>query len=322
MSHYRIGIDWGGTRIKLGAVESDGRFIQQTVYKTPHNTTIEETVEGLFDATQSLIESVGSQPCGIGLGLTGPVDPDLGVVYLPGKVKGLEQFPIVPKFSERFNLPVTADNDGNVALFAERFAGQAKETEWASVITIGTGVGSGVLVGGQILKDPNFLFGTQLGHLVMKSGDEPLCLTTARGTGEMNCSATALTMAVRYGLQRGIPSTLTDQYFDNPQSVEFQNIIHEGVAKQDPLCCDELRRWTANLGWLIVNAIHAYSSQIIILSGGATLGADYYLPQVQEHVDRHTFRYPSKRKIPVVVSDIQEHAGVLGAAIMSQHRHP
>jgi glucokinase len=129
-------------------------------------------------------------------------------------------------------------------------------------------------------------------------------------------------MAVRNGLQRGIPSSLSARFITDPHSIDFRAVIEEGVEKEDTLCCDELRRWTNNVGWLIVNAVHAYSSQLIILSGGATLGAKHYLPQVQEHVNLHTFRYPPDREVPVVISDIQEHAGVLGAAMMSLHRNP
>jgi glucokinase len=322
MKPYRIGIDWGGTRIKFGAVSPDGSFLKQSVFDSPRGQEIDLVTDGILQTTAELIDSVGTAPAGIGLGLTGPVDPELGVVYLPGKVKGLEKYPIVPKFAERFGVPVTADNDGNVALFAERFCGKAKEIDWCTVITIGTGIGSGVIVDGHILKDPNFLFGVQLGHIVMKSGDEPLCLTGARGTGEMNCSATALAMSVRNGLQRGIPSTLTDRFLADPREIDFRAIIEDGVEIEDPLCCDELRRWTTNVGWLLVNAVHAYSSQQIILSGGATLGAKHFLPQLEAHVNQHSFRYPADRHIPVVVSDIQEHAGVLGAAMMSLHRNP
>lgn len=322
MNPYRIGIDWGGTRIKYGAVTREGEFLRQAVYDSPKTGSIEQIVDGIMDAAQDLIDAIGYAPAGIGLGLTGPVDPDLGVVYLPGKVKGLEMYPVVPRFKERFGVPVTADNDGNVALFAERSKGKVRDIDWAVVLTIGTGVGSGVIVDGKILRDPNFLFGAQLGHIVMKSGDEPLCLTGARGTAEMHCSATALSMAVQQGLQRGIPSTLTGRHNRDPREIDFRIVIEEGVEQGDKLCCDELRRWTTNVGWLAVNAVHAYSSQLIVLSGGATLGAKHFVPQVQEHLNQHAFRYPPDRFIPVLVSDIQEHAGVLGAAMMSLHRHP
>ncbi|MEI8037782.1 MAG: ROK family protein [Verrucomicrobiota bacterium] len=313
---YYLGIDWGGTRIKLGAVTADAEFLAQDIFESPKNADIDHVVSGLLDKSEAFIKQIGHRPLGIGLGLTGPVNPDLGVMLLPGKVKGLEKYPIVPRFAERFGLPVRAGNDGTLAIYAEKFAGKAKDVAWAVTVTIGTGVGSGVLLDGRILSDPRFMFGGQLGHIVLNTADDRLCLTGARGTGEMSCSATALAIGVRSGIQRGIPSALTDRYFANPLSIDFQTIIEEGVAKGDRLCCDELRRWIGYVGWLLVNAVHAYSPQIIILSGGATLASEYFLNDLQQHVNRHIFRYPPGDGVPIVISDIAEHAGVLGAAMM------
>jgi len=313
---YFLGIDWGGTRIKLGAVTPEAQFLDQDVFDSPKTTEIGAVVDGLMDRAAQFIAKIGHAPKGIGLGLTGPVNPEQGVVLLPGKVKGLEKYPIVPRFAERFKVPVRAQNDGALSLYAEKFAGQARNVDWAVTVTIGTGVGSGVMLDGKILNDPNFMFGGQLGHLVINTSNDQLCLVGARGTAEMQCSATALALAVRSGLQRGIPSTLTEKYFTNAHAIDFRTIIEEGVAQNDALCLDELRRWTRNVGWLLVNAVHAYSPQVIILSGGATLAAKYFLADLQEHVNRHIFRYPPGEGVPIVISEIAEHAGVLGAAMM------
>lgn len=319
-SDYYLGIDWGGTRIKLGAVTPDARFLAQDVFESPQNVEIGAVVDGLIAKTESFVQQIGHAPLGIGLGLTGPVDPEMGVVLLPGKVKGLEKYPIVQRFRERFQVPMRAQNDGALALYAEKFAGHARDVDWAVTVTIGTGVGSGVMLDGRILDDPRFMFGSQLGHIVLNTADDRLCLTGARGTGEMCCSATALAIGVRSGIQRGIPSTLSDRYFADARSIDFRTIIEEGVAKGDRLCCDELRRWTQYVGWLLVNAVHAYSPQIIILSGGATLAADYFLSDLQQHVNQYIFRYPQGEGVPVVISEIAEHAGVLGAAMMMKVR--
>lgn len=320
MDQVYLGIDWGGTRIKLGLVNSGQCLIKRDSYEASPRQEIEAVVEGLMTKVARMLADADGSLLGIGLGLTGAVNPDLGVVLLPGKIRGLENFPIVPRFRERFGVPVTADNDGKVALVAERYIGAARDVDWATVITIGTGIGSGVLLGGQIPDDPHLMFGTQLGHLVMHADNDQLCLTGCRGTGEMSCSATALVLAVRSGLQRGIPSLLSDRYAEDPRQIDFKTIIEEGVEKDDRLCLHELERWTRNLGWLVVNAVHAYSPQVVILSGGATLAAPHYLPQVQAQVDEHIFRNPRGTRVPIVISRIQEHAGVVGAALMCHHR--
>lgn len=313
---YYLGIDWGGTRIKLGAVSGEATFLAQDIFESPKNADIDGVVNGLLDKAEALIQQIGCKPNGIGLGLTGPVNPELGVMLLPGKVKGLEKYPIVPRFAERFKVPVRAENDGTLSIYAEKYAGQAKDVDWAVTVTIGTGIGSGVMLDGKILNDPRFMFGSQLGHMVINTASDQLCLVGARGTAEISCSATALALAVRSGLQRGIPSTLTETYFADAHAIDFRTIIEQGVAKGDLLCVDELRRWTKQVGWLLVNAIHAYSPQIIILSGGAALAAKYFLNDVQQHVNQHIFRYPPGAGVPIVISEIAEHAGVLGAATM------
>ncbi|MCC7476028.1 MAG: ROK family protein [Pirellulales bacterium] len=315
MRDYYLGIDWGGTRMKLGAVTPDAEFLAQEIINSPRSTPIDLVVEGLLDRTQAFIDQIGQPPLGIGLGLTGPVDPELGVVLLPGKVSGLEQYPIVPRFKQRFGLPVLAQNDGVLSIYAEKYAGHARQLNWAVAVTIGTGIGSGVMLDGNILQDPAFMFGSQLGHLVMNAANDQLCLTGARGTGEMICSATALVLAVRSGLERGIPSTLSERYLSDPKSIDFRSVIEQGVEKGDPLCLDELRRWSRNVGWLLVNAVHAYSPQAIILSGGATLAAKFFLADVQAHVNQHIFRYPPGQGVPILISDLAEQAGVLGAAM-------
>ena len=315
-----IGIDWGGTRIKLGAVGYDGSIVASELYDSPKSLPIDTLVDELIQKLTTFIASLEDEVTHIGMALTGPVDPQRGVVLLPGKVDGLEGYPVVPRLKEHFKVPVLATNDGLAALYAEKYHGHARGLEYAVSLTIGTGVGSGVMIAGAIPEDPNFMFGIQAGHLVIDRSDDRLCLTGARGTGEINCSATALALAVRSGLQRGIPSLLSERYWKNPHSIDFKTVIEAGVANQDPLCLDELRRWTVRVGWLLVNTVHAYSPQVIILSGGATKAAAYFLEPLQEHVNRHIFRYPKGKEVPIRTSQLTERSGILGAAMMMMEK--
>lgn len=319
MSEYFLGIDWGGTRIKLGAVSADGKILSQEIMDTPNISGAQEVYAVVAEKLHSLIARNGS-PLGIGLGLTGPTDPDKGVVLLPGKIAGLEGFPIVPMMRADFGVPVWADNDGRLALYAEKHIGQARGCEWVVLLTIGTGIGSGVMLDGRILKDPRFMFGTQAGHLVIDLSCDQLCLIGARGTGEMLCSATALVLGVRSGLQRGIPSRLSERYWTDPHSVDFRMIVEEGVALGDDLCIDEMRRWNKRLGWLLVSIVHAYSPERIILAGGAMAASQFFIEDLRSHVGKHVFRFPANEPVPILVSNIGDQIGVIGAAMMVKER--
>ncbi len=314
MDDYFIGVDWGGTRIKIGAAHAHGAFLRKITLDGSPVANIEATLNEVVAGISRCAEGLAGKPKGIGLALSGPTNPETGVVLLPGKIKGMEGYPLVPQLRQRTGLPVWAVNDGIAAMNAEKTFGLARGKGWAVTLTIGTGVGSGVMFDGRILEDPHFMFSSQVGHMIIDGSYDQLCLTGVRGgTGEMLCSATALALAVRSGLQRGIPSLLSDTYWENPHAIDFKTIIEKGVAKGDRLCMDELARWTRKLSWLVINAIHAFSPQIVILGGGAMAAAGTFLPELRREVNAHIFRYPPGEPVPIETSELGDHAGVLGA---------
>lgn len=316
MTEYVVGFDVGGTRLKSGAVTRKGGLLAGNIASTGAHLGPQALVRKLLTELRRIARALNSSPRAVGLALPGAVKPDRGIVLLPGRLMGLEGFPLVPELHRRTGLPVVAENDGRVSIIAEKEYGLARNRRWALSITIGTGVGSGVLLDGKILRDPHLQFGTQASHMVLQAAGGRLCITGARGTAEMMCSATALAMAVRDGLQRGIPSLLSRRYAADPGSVDFEAVM-EGAARRDRLCLDELRVWTRNLGWFLVSAIHAYAPEIVILSGGATHAAAHFLKPLRDHVRRHVYRYPQDEVVPIVVSKMQDHAGVLGAAAVA-----
>lgn len=312
-TRYVIGFDIGGTRLKYAAVEEKGRPLLRRIAATGADGGPDHLVDSLVRAVDDVAGSIGARPATIAFGVSGAVDPRKGVVLLPGKFRALEGFPLVERLRKRLRLPVIAENDGRISILAEQHYGQARNKKWVVCLTIGTGVGSGVMLDGRILRDPFLQFGTQIGHLVMNAPSGRLCITGAHGTAETMCSATALAMAVRDGLQRGVPSVLTDQYLADPRTVDFEAVIR-GAEQKDRLCEVELRRWTEMLGWLLVSAVHAYAPELIILSGGAMNASRHFLPAVREHVNAHIFRYPRGKKLPIVISKMGEYAGAMGAA--------
>ena len=90
-----------------------------------------------------------------------------------------------------------------------------------------------------------------------------------------------------------------------------------GVEQDDALCQDALREWTDNLGWLLVSAIHAYSPELVILSGGGANAANHFLPRLKAHLARHVYRYPRGEEVPIIVSQMGEFAGAMGAAAVA-----
>ena len=312
-ANYVIGFDVGGTRIKSGGVTRSGELLSPGVNPSGFSLAPKQILLAIQDEIRRIAAEQGTLPQAIGLGFPGAVDPKRGVVLLPGKLQ-LEGFPIVSELQKAVGIPVVAENDGRLSILAEANYGLARDYRWAVTITLGTGVGSGVMLDGQILRDPHLQFGTQVSHLVQDAGGGRLCITGARGTADILCSATELATIARDGLQRGLSSVLTDAYLDDPQCIDFKAVI-EGVEQNDPLCQDALNRWTENLSWFLVSVVHLFAPEIIILSGGATNAAHHFLEPVRAHLNRHIFRYPPGEPVPIVISQMGDHIGVLGAAV-------
>ena len=312
MTEYVIGVDVGGTRIKAGAVLRDGTLMAERARSSGFALTAEALEAAVIEEISRIQSDTGYAPLGVGLGFPGAVDPTQGVILLPGKLR-LEGYPIVPNISDILKLPVIADNDGRLSIVAEACYGKAQGYRWAASITLGTGVGSGIMLDGQILRDPHFQFGTQASHIVQQSSSDRLCITRARGTANILCSATALAVIARDGLIRGLPSVLNERYFDDPHSIDFAAVI-DGVAQNDALCLDALNTWRTELSWFLVSVVHMYAPEIIILSGGAASAAPYFLGDVRKHVNQHIFRYPPGEEVQIEVSDIATYNVVLGAA--------
>ena len=234
---------------------------------------------------------------------------------LPGKLR-LEGYPMVSNLYNTLNIPVIADNDGRLSILGEANYGKAKDYDWAVSITLGTGVGSGVLLDSRILRDPHLQFGTQASHVVQQSNSDRLCITWARGTASILCSASALAIIARDGLASGLPSELNDRYVHDPSTIDFE-VVLDATIQGDALCLDALETWKKALGWFLVNVVHMYSPQIIIIGGGATSGAPYYLEEVRTHVRQHTFRYPPNQEVLIELSDMPDYGVVKGAAALA-----
>jgi glucokinase len=306
-----IGIDVGGTRIKAGVADQNGRVLERHVEPTPSSAPITQLDAALKRIATSLLKKHPSAHC-VGLSLTGPTDPTRGVVYLPGKISGLEGHPLVPNLSRALKLPVTADNDGRLAALAEWRVGAGVGSANLVVLTLGTGIGSGVVLNGTLLRDSSFLLGTQIGHFVIERDGAP-CLTGGRGTGEALASVTALMSTVRDALSRGLPSSLLKI---QKEQLNFEALV-AALRKKDPLAVALFERWLDRLAAVILNATHAYCPQRVLIAGGPSAAADLLLKPLQRRVESQAFRYPAKKRLPIRAAITGNDASWLGASLFA-----
>lgn len=311
-----IGLDIGGTRLKGGAIDAAGKVLARAVEPTVHGQSLRALEEQLDALITRLVAAAGPTfaLAGIGTCITGPVDPEVGCVYLPGKIRGLDRHKSVPFLRKRWRVPVTADNDGRLACYAEWKAGAGRGIDNLLVLTLGTGIGSGVVLDGRLLTDRHFQRGTQCGHLVIDVNG-PRCLTGARGTGESVASVTALVQEVRAALARGLHLDLLKDKATH--EIVFPDIV-AAVRQKDPLLTEIFERWLDRFAAVLLNAYYAYTPELILLAGGPTKAAPLFLKALQRRLEASAFRVPVGHPIPLRVATLGEDAGWIGAALRIQ----
>ena len=307
---YWLGFDIGGTRLKSAIVRADGAL---------EEPSLEDTASLAFPAVFERLRRIadlraGPDLRGIGVAAPGLVEERFGVRYLPGKVLGIEDFPLRESLERELAVPVRCVNDGQAATFAEWRFGAAAGFADVVGLTLGTGVGSGVVVGGRPLGGGHIGNGCVVGHFTIETAGR-LCLCGNRGCAETLVSADAVAGRLREALTRRVPSMHAERFASDPASVDFEAVV-EGVRAADPVCIEIMADFQRDLGATIVTAIHAYNPSVVVLAGGPLQAADLFLPQVQGYVDRHAFVFPKDRRVEVRRARLDSHAGVLGAVAM------
>ena len=310
-----IGLDIGGTRLKGGVLDDDGRVIARDFESTRPGQSLRALEQQLDRLVARLMRQHRSPLRGIGASITGPVDPKVGCVYLPGKIRGLDRHRTVPYLRRRWGVPVFADNDGRLACFAEWRVGAGRGVENLLVFTLGTGIGSGVVLDGRLLTDRHLLRGTQCGHMVIDING-PRCLTGAHGTGESLASITALVQDVRAHVARGLPTTLGDKPV---HEIGFPEIV-AAVRRRDAIVSEVFDRWLDRFSAIILNGFYAYTPDLILLAGGPTKAASIFVKKLQTRLNLTAFRVPVGYPIPIRVAKLGEDASWIGAALRTREQ--
>lgn len=313
-----IGVDIGGTALKTGLVRATGAG--DTAVSDVDSVAIARLpfadVLPSLEAAIRHHRAAASEPLlGIGVALPGLAEAAFGCRHLPGKVVGLEGFPLVEHLTALAGVPVRCVNDGAAATLAEWRFGVARGYRDVVGFTLGTGVGSGVVIGDRPLAASHLGAGLLAGHFAIDGVGGARCLCGSRGCAETRVSANAVVGRLRAALERQVPSSLAEDYARDPGAVTFAAFV-AGAEAGDEVCRDILAEFVRDLGATVVTAIHAYVPEVVVLAGGPMAGAGAFLPAVQSYVDRHAFVFPKDRRVPLLPARLTSHAGVLGAAAM------
>lgn len=311
---YYIGIDLGGTNIKAGVVDEEFKIIGKASVKTNCPRPAEEICADMARVSEMACSDAGisvNDVEWIGVGTPGIADNENGVIVYANNLD-FHDVPVREYIQKSINKPVYVANDANAAAYGEYLAGAAKGAKNAVCITLGTGVGAGIIVEGKILTGSNFA-GAELGHTVVDTSG-PMCTCGRKGCFEVFSSATGLIRMTKEAAEADPASVLND-YFKEDGHYSARHAFNAMRAgdKSGKEVVDKYCRYLA-LG--IANAINIFQPDILCIGGGVCNEGDPLLVPVKELVAEEIYSKMLAKNTKIVVAMLGNDAGIIGAAFL------
>ena len=310
--HVALGIDIGGTNTKFGVVNHRGEVLDKGSIRTDAYPTVEEFIDALHAAVHPLIENHGKEKNFDGIGLGAP-----NANYYTGTIEHAPNLPwkgIIP-FAEmmtaKFNLPTKITNDANAAAMGEMLFGAARGMKDFIMITLGTGVGSGIVASGKLIYGHDGFAG-ELGHTIVKPGGRKHWSTGSEGCLEAYASATGIAITAKK-MRAEFPDSMLNQY---PEEAINSKTVHECALKGDPVAIEVFRYTGQKLGEALANFVMFSSPEAILLFGGVIKAGDFILKPAKLHMERNLLPI-FRNKVRLVFSELDEaDAAILGASAL------
>lgn len=308
MSDPIIGVDLGGTRIRAARLDAGLNVVQRVETRTLADEGLEPTLQRIKEQIRQVLPSDGDV-AGIGLSAPGPLNPQTGVVVAPPNLPGWHDVPLGRILKDEFNVPVYIGNDANVAALAEVTRGAAQGYRHAIYITVSTGIGSGIIVDGRLLLG-NVGLAAEAGHMVMIVEDRVSTLELEAAGPDMAEQAVkrikAGAKSVMYEMVRGDFSKLEG------------STVGRAAIKGDPLALEIVRRGAKLVGLGIVNLLHLFNPEIIVIGGSVTTNLkDIMFPPMWEAIKTHTIDDDYWKDLQIVLPELGEDVSVIGAAVLA-----
>jgi len=303
-----IAVDIGGTHIRVAAYEPNS--IKPLSHKRTKTLASEP---GVFDRLVHAIEFVWQKNvAAIGIASPGPLDPHTGTILSTPNITEWQNFPLAPKLSDHFGVPVHLDNDANMAGLAEWQFGAGKGHHDLVYLTISTGIGGGVITNNQLLQGFRGM-GAELGHMTVLA-DGPLCGCGQPGHIEAISSGTAIARYVKEQIDAGQKSTLHASRHPDLSTVQ----IADAALKGDALALSAFERAGHYLGIAVANYLAIFDPSIVVFGGGVSQVGDLLFKPFEESLRKHVFHPHYLDDLVITKAALGDDAGLLGALALAR----
>jgi glucokinase len=308
MASPTIGFDIGGTKVLAVVVDDAGQVLDERMHASEHG------FDALVDGCVMLVDALGYDAAPIGVGVAGLVDLDGRLNYAPN-IPGVVYAPLLAALRERTGRPAVVDNDANVAALAEVTYGAAKGARDALMVTLGTGIGGGIILAGQVLRGAHG-FAAEIGHITIDRNG-PVCACGERGHWEAIASGNALGRMARDLVEQGGGKAILAAAGGDMTKVtghEVGVVAATGDAEANML----LEQYADNIAIGLAALANVVDPEMIVFAGGIiALGRQLFDP-LEVAFERHVEGVEHRPRIPIVPAALGVRAGGIGAAVLAR----
>jgi glucokinase len=313
---YVVGIDVGGTNVVVGTVAEDGSEVLGLVSEpTLSEQGADAVVDRIVRLTRASMAEAGKKIAGIGIGSPGPLNTETGVVLLTPNL-GWTNMPLRDRLGTALGLPATLDNDANCAIFGEWWRGAAQGASYVVGLTIGTGIGGGIVLDGQIYHGASDIAG-EIGHTTIDLTGRR-CKCGNYGCLEAYASGPAIAARAVEGIASGVETSLP-QYVKGDLARITAQVVYEAAHDGDAFALETVRETAKLLGAGVANLINIFNPEVVVICGGVTLAGDKLFTPLAGEVKRRAFK-PAWEACRIVPGALTGTAGVYGAAAVFMQR--
>jgi glucokinase len=312
-----VGVDLGGTKMAVGVVEdgvSDGRPAPLVRYRQTESSIGWDEEKVLDKLTEEIGKALKARPgaTGVGIGVPATIDQERGVAIQAVNLR-LDDVPIRDVMSERLGRPVFLDNDANLAALAEHRYGAARGTQVAILLTLGTGIGGGVIIGGKLFRGAHGA-GAELGHVVVDENGPP-CQGNCPNHGciETLASGTAIAREGQAAAEAA-PDSALGALLAAGTPIDGRAVTDAALAG-DEAAKDVIATAGRHLGVALANFANMFEPEVIVIGGGAMAAGGLLLDPARAELRSRAL--PPMNATPVVVAELGPDAGMIGAAVLA-----
>lgn len=318
---YYLGVDIGGTSICAGALDEKFNILKKNSCSTNIPQTMDEICDNISDLCFKTLGGMGLKTSDIpyvGIGVPGSVNTKTGIVEYSANLF-FHNWPLAEMMEKRLKTKVVIENDANAAAFGEHLISSDKNIKSSIMITLGTGIGSGIILDGKIYTGSNYN-GAELGHMVISMNGRK-CTCGRLGCFESYASASGLILTTREILKTNTRKTIIWELISNNIDKITAKTAFDAMKLGDKLGLEIVDTYIKHLSCGLINVVNIFQPDVIYIGGGVGREGELLLEPIREYIEKERYSKNSKKQTRIIAATLGNDAGIIGAALINRAKN-